>query len=242
VSHAIFRAMAPTPPSTQKAKAWRSLIGAFVTFGGVGLLFLFGAKLLGLDGASEVRLWLASVAGGPWALPATVAIFALLAFLGAPQVVLIAAAVLALGPWAGMSYSWAGTMVSSVIGFGLGRRFGEGLLREWAGPRVVRFVELITRNGFAASLLIRLAPAAPFIFVNMAAGVAQVGLFDFVAGTAIGIVPKIVLTALAGRSMQGLAGGDGRSGLVLALAAAIWVALSLAGYVWIKRRDGQRAG
>jgi uncharacterized membrane protein YdjX (TVP38/TMEM64 family) len=231
--------MTQTPPPALKldARAWRSLAGAFVTFGGVGLVFLFGARLMGVDGAGAVRAWLGASAGSPWALPATVAIFAGLAFLGVPQVVLIAAAVLALGPWAGMTYSWAGTLISSVIGFWLGRRFGASLLRDWAGPRVGRFVDIVARNGFMASLLIRLAPSAPFIFVNMAAGVARVGWFDFVAGTAVGIVPKIALTGLAGHSLLGRHAAHPL--LVLVLAAAGWVALSVVGYVWLKRRDAE---
>jgi uncharacterized membrane protein YdjX (TVP38/TMEM64 family) len=237
--------MHPAAPSTQKldrlkldGRAWRSLAGAFVTFGGIGLVFFFGARLAGLDGAGTVRAWLATAAGGPWALPATVAIFAALAFLGVPQVVLIAAAILALGPWAGMMDSWAGTMTSSLIGFWLGRRFGGAMLRDWGGPKVGSVVTLIARNGFLASLLIRLAPTAPFIFVNMAAGVAEVGLVDFAAGTAIGIAPKIALTALAEGSLFSLAGGRGLSqAAIIALAGAAWIALTLASLAWLKRRE-----
>ena len=44
-------------------------------------------------------------------------------------------------------------------------------------------------------------PAAPFILVNMAAGTARVGRRDYAAGTAIGIAPKILLTAFAGGAM-----------------------------------------
>jgi len=236
--------MRQPPPSTPKLKssAWRSLAGAFVTFGGVGLIFFFGARLMGLDATNTMRAWLAAGAGSPWALPATVATFAALAFLGVPQVVLIAATVLALGPVAGAMDSWAGTMVSALIGFWLGRRLSGSLLRDWGGPRVARVTQMIARNGFAASLLIRLAPTVPFVFVNMAAAVAQVGLFDFVAGTAIGIAPKIVLTAMAGRSLQALA--DGRMGgnlVIVALAMLGWLGLSLAGYAWMRRRDGDPA-
>lgn len=219
------------------ARAWRSLAGAFVTFGGVGLVFLFGAHLLGVDGTGAVRSWMGAAAGGPWALPVTVAVFAALAFVGVPQVVLIAAAVLALGPWQGMAYSWAGTLVSSLVGFWLGRQFGAGLLRDWSGPRVARFVGMIARNGLVASLLIRLAPSAPFIFVNMAAGVARVSLFDFVVGTAVGIVPKIALTGLAGRSLLMAGGHGGHPILTLALAAIGWVGLSIIGVLWLRRES-----
>ncbi len=233
---------ATLPAFKPDSPTWRSLAGAFVTFGGVGLVFLFGARLIGLDGAAAARGWLAAAAHSPWSLPATVAIFAALAFLGAPQVVLIAAAIFALGPSAGMIDSWAGTMVSSLIGFWLGRRFGASLLRGWGGARVGRIVDLIARNGFLASLLIRLAPTAPFIFVNMAAGVAGVGLFDFVAGAAIGVIPKIALTALAGGSLLNLAGGrGGHEALIIALAAGAWIALTLFSFAWIKRREAMAA-
>jgi uncharacterized membrane protein YdjX (TVP38/TMEM64 family) len=226
-------------PHGFSVRPWRSLAGAFIAFGGVGLVFLFGARLVGLNGAGEVRQWLMVAAASPWTLPATVLIFAALAFVGTPQVVLIAAAVLALGPKAGMAYSWAGTLVSAAIGYGLGRRFGPALLRDWSGPRMGRFVDVVARNGFLTSLVVRLAPSAPFILVNMAAGVAGVGLIDFLAGTAIGIVPKIVLTGLAGRTLLHLgAGGDAREALTLIVAACAWIALSAAGYLWLKRREG----
>ena len=59
-------------------------------------------------------------------------------------------------------------------------------------------MKLIGKNGFMASLIVRLVPSAPFIVVNMAAGVTPMKVRDFVAGTAIGIIPKIALTAFAG--------------------------------------------
>ncbi len=83
-----------------EGRAWRRLAAAFALFGGVGLLLLFGAGLLGSSGADAARTWL-SLARGPWALPAAVAAFAVLAFLGVPQFALIAGAVVVFGPWQG---------------------------------------------------------------------------------------------------------------------------------------------
>ena len=155
------------------AKAWRALAVSFVLFGGVGCVFLLGAPALGLTGKAGVEHWLA-LARGPWALPIAVAAFAALAFLGAPQVVLIAAAAVVFGPWTGSLYSWIGTFVSAQIGFELGRLFGGRLIRDLKSAGVERFMALVGRNGFMASLIIRLVPAAPFIVVNMAAGTARV--------------------------------------------------------------------
>lgn len=219
------------------ARAWRTLAVSFVLFGGVGLVFLFGAPLLGLNGETAVEHWL-TAAHGPWALPVAVAAFAILAFIGVPQFVLIAAAVVAFGPWMGFAYSWVGTLVSSLVGFALGRAFGGRLLRDLAGDGVRQFMKLIGRNGFLASLIVRLVPSAPFIVVNMAAGVTPMRLRDFAAGTALGIIPKIALTAFAGNAVfQSMTGGGQAHIPLLIGVAAIWLAIGWYARRWLKRRE-----
>ena len=221
------------------ARAWRALAVSFVLFGGVGMVFVFGASMLGLDGAKAVEAWMGAGVHGPWALPAAVAGFAMFAFLGVPQFVLIAAAVVAFGPWAGFAYSWIGTMASSLVGFWLGRRFGARTLAHVGGEGLNRFMAMIGRNGFMASLIVRLAPSAPFIVVNMAAGVTPMRLADFAAGTAIGIVPKIALTAFAGASVvKALSGGGAGQWATLALAVALWLGAGLIARRWLRRREG----
>jgi uncharacterized membrane protein YdjX (TVP38/TMEM64 family) len=222
------------------ARAWRTAGVSFLLFGGVGLVFLFGAKMLGFDGEATVEHWMAAGGHGVWALPAAVAAFAALAFLGVPQIVLIAAAVVAFGPFTGMIYSWIGTMVSAMVGFGLGRGFGARVLRDFAGDRINRFVALIGRNGFFASMIVRLVPSAPFIVVNMAAGVTTMRVWAFAAGTAIGIVPKIVLTAFAGNAAIDAMRGEGlRPILTLAAIAALWIGAGWGARLWLKQREAK---
>jgi uncharacterized membrane protein YdjX (TVP38/TMEM64 family) len=219
------------------ARAWRTLAVSFVLFGGVGVVFLFGAPLLGIDGEGAVQTWLGA-AHGIWALPVAVSAFAILAFVGVPQFVLIAAAVVAFGPWTGLAYSWIGTMVSAVIGFYVGRAFGARLLRDYAGEGIRKFMKLIGRNGFMASLIVRLVPSAPFIVVNMAAGVTPMRLRQFLAGTAIGIIPKIALTAFAGNSIvQALRGGGVQHIALLLLAALVWLVAGWFARIWLKKRE-----
>jgi len=219
------------------ARAWRTVAVSFVLFGGVGVVFLFGAQMLGLNGEVTVEQWLGA-AHGPWALPVAVGAFAALAFIGVPQFVLIAAAVVAFGPWTGFAYSWIGTLVSSLVGFWLGRAFGGRLLKDLAGDGVAKFMKLIGKNGFLASLIVRLVPSAPFIVVNMAAGVTPMKIRDFAAGTAIGIIPKIALTAFAGNSIvQALKGGGKQHIVMLVAAVVIWIGAGLIARSWLKKRE-----
>jgi len=224
------------------AKAWRSVAVSFVLFGGVGLVFLFGAPLMGLDGEATVEGWLGSVHGF-WGLPVAVGAFAVLAFLGVPQIVLIAAAVVAFGPWLGMTYSWIGTLVSAQVGFWLGRMFGGRLLRDVGGKGVNSFMRLIGENGFLASLIVRLVPSAPFIVVNMAAGVTPMRQRDFAAGTALGIIPKIVLTAFAGNSLVQSLKGEGNVWhyLTIAVVVAVWIGIGLYARRWLKKHEAEQA-
>ncbi len=206
----------------------------FVLFGGVGILFLFGAPMLGVDGGGLARRWLGAVQG-PWVLPAVIAAFAVLAFLGVPQVVLIGAVVLAFGPWRGFAYSWTGTLVSALVGFALGRVFGARVLRDVSGPNLERFLTLVGRNGFLASLVVRLAPFAPFILVNIAAGVAPMSVLDFGLGTALGVIPKIAVVAFAGRSMAELSHGAAAPLAWLGLAVIVWLVAGAAAARWLRK-------
>ena len=219
------------------AQAWRMLVVSFLLFGGVGLVFVFGAQVLGFSGEATVEQWL-SAARGPFALPAAVAAFAALAFVGVPQFVLIAAAVVAFGTWTGFVYSWIGVMVSALVGFYLGRAAGAKALARFSGDGVKRFMDHVGKNGFLASLVVRLVPSAPFIVVNMAAGVTPMRARDFIAGTALGVVPKIALTAFAGASIARMMRGEvGRDVAWLALLVAAWLAAGWAARRWLRSRS-----
>lgn len=223
--------------SNLDAQAWRTLAVSFVLFGGVGLVFVFGAQAFGVDSERTLEGWLGA-ARGPWSLPVAVAAFAALAFVGTPQIVLIAAAVVAFGPLTGALYSWIGTMVSSVVGFYLGRTAGARTLERVSGEGVRRFMRLVGENGFLASLIVRLVPSAPFIVVNMAAGVTPMRMTHFLAGTGLGIIPKIGLTAFAGASIVEMMRGEIRGHWVVLLAvAALWLAIGWLARRWLRGRS-----
>jgi uncharacterized membrane protein YdjX (TVP38/TMEM64 family) len=224
--------------SDMDAQAWRTLLVSFLLFGGVGFVFVFGAQVLGFSGEATVERWMGA-AHGPLALPIAVAAFAALAFVGVPQFMLIAAAVVAFGGWVGFAYSWIGTMVSAMVGFYIGRAAGAKALARFSGDGVKRFMDHLGRNGFLASLIVRLVPSAPFIVVNMAAGVTPMRALDFAGGTALGIVPKIALTAFAGASIARILRGEiGRDLLWLLLLVAAWIVLGWGARLWLRSRNG----
>ena len=225
------------------ARAWRTVVVTFLLFGGAGILFVAAGALFGFEGRATVQQWLGFAARSPFALLIAIAAFAALAFLGTPQVVLIAAAVVAFGPWLGSLYSWIGTLVSACVGFWLGRLTGGRLLRDLGGKAIQAFIAMIGRNGFLASLIVRLVPSAPFVAVNMAAGVTTMGFGAFLAGTALGIVPKILLTAMAGHSVAHAQKGQGMliNLALTAVALVAWIVTGLFARRWIRRHEAETA-
>lgn len=232
----------PRLSTRMDARAWRAPLLGFLLFGGVGLVLMFGAATLGLKGGGQaVERWMGAGVHGPWALPAAVGGFTVLAFLGVPQFVLTAAAVVAFGAWTGFAYSFLGNLVSAVAGFLVGRRFGARLLPKRAGA-LQEFMDMVGRNGLLASAAVRLVPSAPFVVVNMAAGVTPMSLWSFTLGTAVGSVPKLALTAFAGaEAMGGLHGGGWTRWAGLALVALVWIGGALWTRAWFRRRRGARA-
>ncbi len=210
------------------SRAWRAVGVTLGLFASIALIFLFGRTAAGLHTQQAVESWLRGFSGSAWGLPAAILVFTATAFIGAPQFLLIAACVVAFGPWLGFIYAWIATVVSAAITFYVGRLAGMRALERFGGKSLHRLSDFVGRNAFAGSFIIRNVPSAPFAFVNMAFGVSRASFGSFIAGCALGVLPKTALVALFGRSFMALAvGKDWRGALILAAIGVAWLALML---------------
>ena len=217
-------------------EGFRRALVAFVLLGGVGVVFALGAGVVGVSGPGAAARWL-SLARGPWALPAAVASFAGLAFLGVPQFALIAAAVAAFGPEKGAAYSWIGTLVSSLIGYAIGRAAGTRIM-AWASLDALdRFTALTRRHGAD-----RQPGGAAGALRALRHGQCRGGSGG---GDAAGFQPRHRHRHRAqdrpyrlcrrGRAQGAWAGEGGSASALLLLAAAIWIGAGLLARRWMKR-------
>ena len=205
----------------------RAILVSLLLFGLVISIFIMG-RYGSLYDVEAVRRGLADVAEGPWGLPVLIAVFIVAAFVGAPQFVLIGMAVFAFGPVVGFVYSWIATLVSGTVTFWTGRFVGEGTVRRHGGNFANRLANFIGKNAFVASAVVRNVPTGPFLLVNMIFGVTRAKFSHFIAGMALGVLPKIALVAFAGTSI--LSAFEGQPLVALgaaALAVAIWIGLVL---------------
>ncbi len=204
-------------------------------------LFAVGKSQLGLDAEVRLEAWLGGFRDGPWGLPAAIVVFTVAAFFGAPQFILIAACVVAFGPWFGFLYSWIATVASAAVTYWMGRGPTARLLERHGGRTVGRLTRFVGQNAFYASFMIRNVPSAPFIVVNMAFGAARASFPGFLAGCALGVLPKTALVAFFGGSFMTAVSGDGIwTSAILAGVALAWLALMLGVREWVKRREVAR--
>lgn len=158
--------------NSMDVRAARAIGVSIALFALVIAVFLIGRFVFDID-PGDIQLWLNEASTHWYALPLTILAFTVLSYVGAPQFALFAAAVLAFGPVTGFLYCWLGTMVSAAANFWTGRMLGADVVRRYGGETVNRISAFVGKNGFWASAIIRNVPSAPFIVVNMAAGVSQ---------------------------------------------------------------------
>ena len=227
--------------SNMEARRWRAVLATALLLGAMIALFAVGKSQLGLEAEGRLEDWLAGFRQGPWGLVAAIVVFTVSAFFGAPQFILIAACVVAFGPWFGFLYSWIATVVSAGVTYWLGRGPTARLLARHGGKTVGRLTRFVGKNAFYASFMIRNVPSAPFIVVNMAFGAARASFPGFLAGCALGVLPKTALVAFFGGSFMTAVSGDGVwTSAILAGVALAWLALMLVVRELVKRRETAR--
>lgn len=228
------------------ARAWRAVLAGLVILGGISALFALTRLHFGVTEA-DIEHWLAGHSAGPWGLVATCVLFTGLALIGAPQFLLIAACVVVFGPWYGFAYSWVGTVVSAAATYFLGRGPAARLIDRLGSQRVERLRGFIGRNAFAASFIVRNVPSAPFVVVNASFGAARANFWGYLAGCALGSLPKTAAIAFFGGSFVTAVKGDGVwSSVILAGIALVWLLIMVLTKQWIQARlargDAPEAG
>lgn len=111
-----------------------------------------------------------------------------------PVTLLIAVTGIVFGVMPGTIYALAGTLCSSAAGYAIGALLGRELVRRMLGARINQLSRRLARRGILAMIVLRTLPLAPFSVVNLVSGASHIRLRDFLLGTALGMLPGILLT------------------------------------------------
>ena len=184
-----------------------------------------------------VRDTLSTFARGPWAPAIVLAVFVGAGLVVFPLTILIVATAAAFGPWLGFVYAAGGALASALVTYLVGARIGKESLRNFLGPRLNRIRRRIARQGVIAVAAIRLVPIAPFTIVNLVAGASQIRLIDYMAGTALGLAPGLLLLSALGHQVLQIMLDPAPIEIALLIAAVVaWISLSIGVQFLVSKR------
>ncbi len=145
-----------------------------------------------------------------------------------PVNLLIATSIVVFGPIAGAVIALAGSLASAGVLHQIGMAFPEHAFTRFAGRHTELLRERVARHGLIAVAVVRLLPVAPYSAVSLAAGIAGIRRLPYFVGTAIGMLPGIVLYALfADRARKVIADPRPLSWAMLLFALLLIVAVAL---------------
>ncbi len=132
-----------------------------------------------------------------------VAIYTLAVTLSLPSgLILTLAGGLLFGWLVGAAAAVVGATLGATLVFLIARTAVGDLFRTRAGPWLAKLSEGFRKDALLYMLFLRLVPAFPFWFVNLAPAVLGVPLKTFVLGTFLGIIPASLAFASAGAGLD----------------------------------------
>lgn len=148
---------------------------------------------LNIDQMMRYITLLESQSLAPWLV---IPIFAVAATLAVPLTLLVVAVILVFGSSLGFAYALSGALLSAVMSYWVGQWAGHGLLKRYAGNRLHRISQKLSKRGVLTIITMRVIPIAPFAVINVVAGASHIRLRDFILGSFIGFLPGMAAIAL----------------------------------------------
>ena len=141
-----------------------------------------------------------------------------------PLNILLVAIVVVMGTWAALIFGVGGALVSAIHGFFVGRLLGLPLMKRLKSDLVERVSSKLDERSYKSVALIRLVPVAPFFLINLLAGASKLKFKDYLAGSALGMIPgMVVVIFLADRAGAVVRRPDWDTVILFAVALSILV-------------------
>lgn len=139
---------------------------------------------------------------GPAAPLASIGLMIVHTYVPFPLEILALANGLVFGAWGGIAITWFSMVLSAWIGYAT-TRFARPLAYKVAsGERLKRMEEWTARRSTWQLVAIRFIPVISFSLLNLAMGLLRVPFWTFTWTTAIGIIPIVVVSVIAGNLLH----------------------------------------
>ncbi|GAB4196168.1 MAG: hypothetical protein OHK0022_13430 [Roseiflexaceae bacterium] len=187
----------------------------------LGLLGIFAlSELLGLTARFDIQGWMTTPSAGVALLG--VAVLAVDVVLPVPSSLVMIAHGALFGVVLGTLLSLAGSLLSALLGFWLGRRGGALVARLVPPDQRARADALLARWGMLAIIVTRPIPLLAEA-TSIVAGTSRMSYAQLLLPAAAGGLPVALLYALAGSVASGLDSALWSFGLALLVAGLFWL-------------------
>ena len=137
----------------------------------------------------------------------------------------------------GIGISLLATVIGCSLTFFYSRFLGREVISKWFSERTRHIDNFLSDHPFTMTLLIRLLPVGSNVLTNLAAGFSSVSGPIFIAASAFGYVPQMIIFALLGSGVHLDMWQN------IGLSAVLFIASGIIGiYLYRKYRRGKRLG
>jgi len=200
------------------------------------ILFWIYARNGGEGVLALIQSWLGAIVENPWGPVVLLGIFMLRPLLLLPITILNAFAGFLFGPVLGLAYAVIATLLSSAIAYGVAR-----FLRVEPKGGSSGFIDNLRSRSFETVLIGRLI-FLPGDLINYAAGFLRISFVAFMLATAVGGLPGLMVSVLAGASIEGQFSFQGLRIKPWYLVASVGMLIFSFGMSYILRRRSKGLG
>jgi phospholipase D1/2 len=181
--------------------SWGKLAGIAVALLALTALWQLTPLAEYLDG-NRITGWAREVGRTWWVPVVTVLAFTPASYVMFPRPLITLFAVIAYGPIWGFIIAMTGIQIAAWSNYVVGQRLAPGTIRRMAGAKLERILQILRRRGLLAMTALRLVPLAPFAVEGVVAGAMRMRLWEFLLGTALGILPGTLTSTVFGDQLS----------------------------------------
>jgi uncharacterized membrane protein YdjX (TVP38/TMEM64 family) len=152
--------------------------------------------------AENIVAWTRAVRDTWWSPLVLLGAYVLGAFLLFPRPVLTLVAVMTFGVRLGIAYATVFILITALVTYYTGRLMKRDTLKRIAGDAVDRASKPVKEHGVIAVFAANMLPTPPFAVQNMIAGAMRLKLWEFMAGTALALIPGILAWTVFGDQLM----------------------------------------
>lgn len=200
--------------------------------------YLIDSGVITTERIEKLLTQVADINHAPWLFPAIILVYLFLLTVMFPLTILVVATGFLFSPWWAILYATVATLCSSALSYWIGHWLGRSTIEKHGGRYLRIASRFMQENSVHSMVVINLLPIAPFTMTNMMAGAFQLKFSRYLIGSAIGIIPGlIVVTLLGGQLNKIVSTTDNQQFWIGIVIAVVLIIVLMAIIYWVKKKE-----